>query len=126
MIQSDSNESRRAPNVFHYFKDNKFTGDLSRSIGMTLRDYNVCARQHRLNARQKADFFINILAGPARTFFFNNARDDMGFDEMAPMMSGEYNSDSRQFQVQGMLETLRLDKHMSSMRYQSLPKALRR
>ena len=74
--QSDSDDSRKATNVLQYFKDNKFTGDLSQSIEMTLRDYKVCARQHRLNLKQKADFFINVLSGPARTFFFKNARDD--------------------------------------------------
>ena len=110
---SDGDDSRKATNVFQYFKDNKFSGELSQSIEMTLRDYNVCTRQHRLSARQKADFFINVLSGPARTFFFNNARDDMSFEEMAQMMVMEYNSDSRQLQVQGMLETLRLEKHMS-------------
>ena len=29
---------------FNYFNDNKFTGDLSQSIDMTLRDFNVYAR----------------------------------------------------------------------------------
>ena len=111
--QSDGDDSRKATYVFQYFMDNKFTGDLSQSIEMTLRDYNVCFRQHRLSTNQKAEFFINVLSGPARTFFFNNARDDMSFEEKARIMTGEYNSDSRQLQVQGMLETLRLDKHMS-------------
>ena len=112
VVQSDSNESRKATNVFNYLKDNKFTVDLPQSTGMTLRDYNVCARQNRLNARQKADLFINVLAGPAGTFFFN-ARDDTGFDEMEAMLSSEYNGDFHQLQVQWMLETLCLDKHMS-------------
>ena len=79
---------------------------------MTLRDYNGCAPQFRLNAGQKADLFINVLAGLARTFFYNNARDYMGFDEMAAMISGEYNRDSRQLQVRGLLETLLLDNQM--------------
>ena len=93
---SDGDDSRKATYIFQYFKDNNFTGDLSQSIEMTLRDYNVCSRQHRLSTKQKADFFINVLSGPARTFFFNNARDNMSFEEMARMMTGEYNSDSRQ------------------------------
>ena len=109
----DSNDSRKATNVFQYFKDSKFTGDMNQSIELTIRDYNVCARQHKLSQKQKADFFVNVLADPARTFFFNNARDDMTFDEMARMMVKEYNSDARQLQVQGILETLRLDKYMA-------------
>ena len=80
---------------------------------MTLRDFNVCVRQHRLSDRQKADLFINVLAGPARKFFFNNATDTMNFEEMAKMMVLEYNSYARQLQVQGRLETLRLERHMS-------------
>lgn len=37
----------------------------------------------------------------------------MTFDEMACMMIQEYNSDARQLQVQGRLDTLRLDKFMA-------------
>ena len=88
-VPSDGDDSRKATNVFQYFKDSKFSGNLSQSNEMTLRDYNVCARQHRLSARQKADFFINVLSGLARTFFFKNARDEMGFEEMARMMVRE-------------------------------------
>ena len=113
MAESDFNDSRKATNVFNYFKDNEFTGDLSQSIDMTFRDFNFRARQHRLSDRQKADFFINVPAGPARTFFFNNATDTMDFEEMAKMMVLEYNSEARQLQVQGRLETLRLERHMS-------------
>lgn len=123
--ESDADDSMKATNVFQHFKDSKFTGDLSQSdcIDMTLRDYNVCARQHRLSARQKAEFFINVLSSPARTFFFNNARNDMTFEEMANMMVREYNSDARQLHVQEMLETLRLDKHMSETTYQITQRA---
>ena len=113
MIPQDTYDSRKATNVFQYFKDNKFTGDISQSIELSIRDYNVCARQHNLTTKQKADFFINVLADPARTFFFNNADDNMIFDEMARMMIREYNSDARQLQVQGRLDTLRLDKCMA-------------
>ena len=86
MAESDFNDSRKATNVFIYFEDNTFTGDLSQSIDMTPRNYNVCARQHRLSDRQKAEFFINTLAGPPRIFFFNYATDTMDFEEMAKMM----------------------------------------
>ena len=122
MAERNFNDSQKATNVFNYFKDNMFTGDLSQSIDMTLRDFNVCARQHRLSNRQKADFFINVLAGPARTFFFNNATDTMDFEEMAKMMVLEYNSDARQLQFQGRLETLRL--HMSEEDVSSPSKGL--
>ena len=79
---------------------------------MVLRDYSICARQHKLTHSQKADYFVNVLDGPARTFFFNNARNDMTFADMANMMLREYNSDARQLHVQGRLEGLRWQEFM--------------
>lgn len=63
---------------------------------MTVRDYNICARQNCLSASQKADYFVNILNGSASKFFFNKARDDMSFEQMAEMMVTEFNSNARQ------------------------------
>ena len=37
----------------------------------------------------------------------------MSFEKMAKIMVDEYNSDSRQLQVQGMLETLRSERYMA-------------
>lgn len=79
-------DTRKANYVLQHFKDNRFTGALTQSIEMTLRDYKICARQHRLTESQKADYFVNILDGPARTFFFNNASELMPFEEMAEVM----------------------------------------
>lgn len=42
-----SDDMQKANYVFQHFKDNRFSGDLRQSIQLTLRDYNVCARQHR-------------------------------------------------------------------------------
>ena len=109
----DYDDYRKANYVHQYFKDRKFTGEITQSIHLLIRDYSVCARQHRLSRAQLADYFVNVLEGPARTFFFNNARNDMSFDDMAEMMVKEYNSDARQLQVQGTLEILRLDKYMT-------------
>lgn len=93
------NDLRKTSSVFQYFKESKFTGDIRQSIELTLRDYNVCARQHNPTLNQKAYFFVNVLAHPARPFFFNHARDDMSFDEMAQLIIDEYNSNSRQLRV---------------------------
>ena len=100
----DYDDTRKASYVQQYFKDRKFTGDLSQSIELVLRDYNVCARQHKLSRAQMADYFVNVLDGPARTFFFNNARNEMTFSEMASMMVREYNSDARQLHVKASLK----------------------
>lgn len=96
-----------------HFKDKKFTGDIQQSIDMTIRDYNISARQHKLSRRQKADFFSIVFEGAARTFFFNNAREDMAFEELVDLMVKEYNSDARQLQVQRRLENLRLETFMA-------------
>ena len=109
----DGNDSRKATNAFQYFNDNKLTGDINKSIEMTIRGHNVCAGQHRFTEKQKSVFFVNVLVDPARTFFFNDAQDDMSFDEIARIMIREYNSDARQLSLQGMLETLRLEKYIS-------------
>ena len=106
-------DTRKANYVLQQFKDNRFSGDLGQSIELTLRDYNVCSRQHRLSTTQKADYFVNLLDGPARTFFFNNARDDMQFEEMAEMMTKEFNSNARQIQVYGILSKLRINSIMT-------------
>lgn len=48
----------------------------------------------------------------AWTFFLNNSRDNMYLTVMKRVMIVEYNSEERQLQVQGMLETFRLDRYM--------------
>ena len=99
---TDGDDTRKANYVLQHFKDNRFSSDLSQSIELTLRDYNVFSRQHRLYTTQRADYFVKLLDGPARTFFFNNARDDMQFEEMAEMMTKAFNSNARQIQVYGI------------------------
>lgn len=47
---------------------------LSESIEITLRDFDQCSVQYRLTPQQRAEFFVNILAGEARTFFLTNVR----------------------------------------------------
>ena len=121
---SDRDDTRKANYVLQHFKDNRFTGALTQTIEMTLRDYNICARQHRLTQSQKADYFVNILDGPARTFFFNNSSESMPFEEMAEMMIGEFNSNSRQLQVYGRLTTLRIERVITENELNSFSEAL--
>ena len=80
---------------------------------MKIRVYNVCAIQLQLSEYQKADFFVNVFSGPARTFFFENARNDMTYDDVATLIVQEYDSDARQLQVHSELDNLRLDVHMA-------------
>lgn len=122
-VLNDGSDFRKATNIFQYFKDSKFSGDISQSIELTIRDYIVCVRQRKFTPNQKADLFINTLADPARTYFFNLARDNMSFEEMAAMMVSQYNNGARQLKVQGVLETLRLVSTCPSMKSKASPKA---
>ena len=108
----DYEDTRKASYVHQHFKDRKFTGDITQSIQLVIRDYLVCAQQHKLSEAQRAEYFVNIFEGPARTFFLNNAQNGMAFEQLANMMIREYNSDARQLHVQGILEGLRLRKFM--------------
>ena len=117
-------DTRKASYVSQHFRDNRFKGGLKQSIELTLRDYNICSRQHRLSPSQKADYFVNILDGPARTIFFNNAQDDMSFEQMAEMMVAEFNSNARQIQVYGILSTLRISSMMAEHELTSFTEGL--
>ena len=117
-------DTRKASYVSQHFRDNQFKGGLTQSIDLTLRDYNICSRQHRLSPSQKADCFVNILDGPARTFFFNKAQDDMSFEQMAEMMVAEFNSNARQIQVYGILSTLTISSMMAEHELTSFTEGL--
>ena len=107
-------DTRKATYVHQHFSGRKFAGDLSQSVELLLRDYETCARQHRLTSGQKADYFSNVLEGPALTFFLNTYVPGMTYEEISEAMKREYNSDSRQLQVQSTLEGLRLDSFMAA------------
>eukprot|EP00171_Calliarthron_tuberculosum_P020181 IDg20181t1 len=113
-------DTRKASYVNQYFRDAGFTGELSQSIDLTIRDYEVCARQYKLSAEQKANYFVNALKGPARTFFIAHHTPGFSFEDIIKMMMGEYNSNSRQLQVQSVLETLKLKTFMTEKEVSSL------
>lgn len=57
-IVQDGKDSRKGTKLFQYFKDKKFTGDIKQSIELTIRDYNVCARQHSLSLRKILIYYL--------------------------------------------------------------------
>lgn len=73
----------------------------------------MCAIQRCITSQEKEDLFVCVREDPACNFFFNNARDNMSFDEMAMMMVEEYNSNARQLRVRKKLVMLRLDRYMA-------------
>lgn len=83
-----------------------FSGQLSESIDIRLRDSDQCMIQYRLSPVQRADFFIIVLVGDARTFFLTNVSIVMNLQEIRKFMLDEHNSNSRQIQLRRILQSL--------------------
>lgn len=52
---------RKALSAFHYFKDNKFNGNMCQSIELALCDYSACSRQHSLTLKRKENVLSILL-----------------------------------------------------------------
>ena len=89
------------------FKDSNFTGNLSQSVQITIKMYDICSRQYNLTRRQMSDVFLHIFDGAARNFYFTNRDDAMSYEHKRDMMLMQYNSDVRQMQIKGILDILR-------------------
>eukprot|EP00171_Calliarthron_tuberculosum_P012667 IDg12667t1 len=72
---------------------------VSYSIELLQRDYETCARQHLLTESQKAEYLLNVLEGPARTFMLNNYTPGMTYEQVSTIVKREYNGDSRGLQI---------------------------
>ncbi len=84
--------AKKALSVQQYFKDDRFGGDIHKSIADKIQDYHVCGTQLRLNAVQKATFFVSVFDGNARRFFLGNFRPEMSFEHLERIMRKEYDS----------------------------------
>lgn len=81
----DNNEHlsfKKGSYVTSYFSGRHFTGNMDQSRELTFRDDDQCSRQYMLDTNQQAQFFINILAEPAITFYLRNYRQNTTFDEI--------------------------------------------
>eukprot|EP00171_Calliarthron_tuberculosum_P009544 IDg9544t1 len=92
-------DPRKANYISSYFSNRLFTGQLSQSIELTIRDYKQCAEMYQLTNEQKDSYFINTLGDPARTFYLNNYKRGMNFEQVSELMVDKYNSNSKQIQV---------------------------
>ena len=88
--------SEKAAGVQSFFKEEKFTGDISESIEHTVRSFEACASQLKLSSMQEATFFVNALEADAKNFLPSNVRPEMTLLNMVTMMKQEYNSDACQ------------------------------
>ena len=104
--------TKKAIAVEQYFRNAKYSGDLSQSLQNTLRDCNVCALQLELTPRQKSLFFINVFGGTARDYFFQHCREEMTYDELVKFMRTGFDNNARQLAIESDLETLTLEKIM--------------
>lgn len=78
-----------------------------------IREYTVCSRQQILIASHKAEYFVNIFSGLARTLCLNNASEEVFSDDVKKRMFNEYKSNSCHLQVYSMLEVMRMESLMS-------------
>eukprot|EP00171_Calliarthron_tuberculosum_P004009 IDg4009t1 len=85
---------------------------------------NQFGRHHVYNRAENFQVDTRKASGPARTFFIGNYILGCSFDDVVTLMMGEYNSDSRQLQVQSSLENLRLSKFMAEKEISSLSDGL--
>ena len=111
-MSSESDMVKKYSAVNTEFRDKKFSGDLEQPINQTIRDFDNCARQLRLTDEQKRNLFVNIFSGPARDFYFDNTREEMGYRQLVRVMIDEYDSDARRLAVQSELEMLTLHRLM--------------
>ena len=117
---------KKSTAVTPYFNNRGFSGALSESIDITLRDSEQCSMQYRLTGRRRVEFFVNILSGGARTFFLSNDRLGMSFYDIKHFMLEEYNFNAGQIQVRRILKSLRIDTFMQEHQIRSFATALTR
>ena len=106
---SSSDRMKQTSYVNSYFTNKQFSGDLSQSIELTLRDYRHCSVLYELDDQAMATNFSAALRGPARAFHLSNIKKGMPFSDTERFMSAEYNSSSRQIQVRRNLDALRIN-----------------
>jgi len=88
----------------HFYKK-QFTGALTQSIAVTLRDYRHASGLYKLDPDDMANNFALALEDPAKDFFLSTVQPGMSFDEISNLMLAEYNSNSRQIQVRRTTRT---------------------
>lgn len=111
-LSEHSKNSKNAGYIAQIFKDSQFCGELEQSIEQTLTFYKIVSKQYNLDNFQMVDYFIHALGGPAKIFYINKSSSQMCFEDVEKLMKDEYNSDARQIQVKGQLDTLKLQKYM--------------
>lgn len=106
--------SKKTSAVQNYFEYKRFDGNTTQSIYWSLRDYEVCVKQLRLNAQQNHDLFLNVFDSPTRDYFYDSYSDDIKFTQFACVVAREYGSSARRLVVQSELELLTFENFTTS------------
>lgn len=93
-------------------------------ISETIKVYGKSSFQYHLSSSQKGYFFLNVLDGEARKFFFGSCREFMDYSGILKVMMIEYVSRAIQLQVKGSLETLRLKSFIQEKKISDASKGL--
>eukprot|EP00171_Calliarthron_tuberculosum_P011764 IDg11764t1 len=112
--QARTEYTRKATYLHQYFSHTKFSGEIMQSIVMNVRDYENFARQHRISAAQNTEYLVSSLGRTARNLMTSLILPGMAFDEASALILREYDSESRQLQVQSSPEGLKLGSFMTS------------
>lgn len=91
-----------------------FTGALTQSIAVTLRDFRHAFPLYELDESSMVTNFALALGDPSKDFFLTAKQAGMSFEDVAIFMLPECNSNSRQIQVRRMLDTMRIDLFMAT------------
>jgi len=87
----------------HFYKK-QFTGALTQSIAVTLRDYRHASGLYKLDPDDMANNFALALEDPAKDFFLSTVQPGMSFDEISNLMLAEYNSNSNCYDLYDRLD----------------------
>jgi len=112
-ISAEYAQMKKSNFITSHFYKKKFTGALTESIAVTLRDYRHASGLYKLDDACMADNFGLALEDPAKDFFLSTVQPGMSFEDISAFMIAEYNSNSRQIQVRRMLDTMRIDTFMA-------------
>jgi len=123
-ISTEYSQMKKSNSITSHFYKKQFSGALTQSIAVTLRDYRHASGLYKLDDTCMANNFALALEDPAKDFFLSTVQPGMSFEDISKLMLAEYNSNSRQIQVRRMLDTMRIDTYMAEKELTSEQAAL--
>lgn len=69
-----------------YFKEDRYSGDVTVFIADNIQDFEVCSMQMRLNPDEKANISVKIFKSPTLRFFLSQEDTEMKYEEREKTM----------------------------------------